>query len=371
MKKFVFFILCLEGAILSFNVSAVSALVPSVSKELLTPLFITAKIIWLYMLPYGVFALFYGPLIRVFEAKYVELICIILFSFSNLLAGLSKNIHTLFLARFLSGVFGASVIPLTLILISKEVDNKNRGKFIGLFFSITFISSLLGLFLSGVIYWRFIFLIPAFFGFVLSVFMHFCLPKFFTKSSVKINYLEIFKNKSILFLFIYIFFISMFYHAIQNWLSVYFFVKFGFKQFLISILITLTSLSGIFGEFIGGIFSDKFGRIPTINLGIFLMILSIFLLIFKLPFWILIVIMIIWGIGWTFNHAGVSTLITTLPEKFLNESASLNSSIRFISGGLGVTFGGLLMEKSFTFGFIFVGFGLLFLLFLTNILIKI
>ena len=371
MKKFVFFILCLEGAILSFNVSAVSALVPSISKDLSVPLFITAKIIWLYMLPYGVFALFYGPLIRIFEAKYIELICIILFSFSNLLAGLAKNIQALFLARFFAGVFGASVIPLALILISKGVDNKNRGKFIGLFFSVSFASSLLGLFLSGIIYWRFIFLIPAFFGFVLSIFMYLYLPKFFTKSSIGINYFDIFKNKSIFFLFLYIFFISMFYHAIQNWLSVYFTVKFGFRQFLISTLITLTSLSGIFGEFIGGIFSDKFGKVPTINLGIFLMILSIFLLIFKSPFWVLIIIMIMWGAGWTFNHAGVSTLITTLPEKFLNESASLNSSIRFISGGLGVSLGGLLMERSFTFGFLFIGLGLLCLLFLTNMLIKI
>ncbi len=367
MKKATFIILCLEGAILSFNVAACAALIPSISREFATPAFITGRIIWLYMLPYGVAALFYGPLVRAFDARKVELACMFLFSLANLLAALSRNIQELFISRFLMGMFGASVIPLALILIAGQINALNRGRSVGLFFSATFIASLLGLFLSGILPWRAIFLMPAIAGFISCVLIYFYLPSFKSDAAgLKVNYLSALRDKTIISLFTYIFLVSMFYHAVQQWLGVYFFVRHGFSQFLISMLITLTSLSGIFGEAIGGRLSDTFGRLKTVNLGIILMIMGVFVLLFKMPLLILAMVMIIWGTGWTFNHAGISTMLTDLPKEFLNEAASLNSSVRFISGGFGAVAGGLLMQKSFNLGFTFFGACLLCLLFLAR-----
>ncbi|MBU2101901.1 MAG: hypothetical protein KKF80_00745, partial [Candidatus Omnitrophica bacterium] len=51
------------------------------------------------------------------------------------------------------------------------------------------------------------------------------------------------------------------------------------------------------------------------------------------------------------NHAGISTILTDLPREFLNEAASLNSGVRFLSGGLGMFLGGIVMQKSFILGF--------------------
>lgn len=364
MKKTTFAILCLEGAVLSFNVAAVSALVPSIAQDFALSQFVVGKIIWLYMIPYGIAALFYGPLVRAWDAKKVELFCIFLFSLANLLAALSRNIYTLFAARLFMGIFGASVIPLALILIAKHIEPKNRGRLVGIFFSATFIASLLGLFLSGIIHWRLIFLIPAILGFILWVHIYFYLPSFKPEeSTVRINYLLAFKDRAIISVFIYIFFISLIYHGIQQWLGVYFSIRFGFEQFLISMLITLTSLSGVFGEVAGGWLSDSLGRLKTVDLGIILMILSVFLLMLRVPVAILALLMVVWGIGWTFNHAGLSTMLTDLPKDFLNEAASLNSGVRFLSGGLGAALGGMLMQKSFNLGFMVFGICLLSLLF--------
>ena len=363
MRKTSFVILCLEGATLSFNVAAAAALIPSISKEFATPPFVTGKIVWLYMLPYGVAALFYGPLVRIFNAKKIELACFLLFCLANLFAAVSKNITALFAARFLMGVFGASVIPLVLILIGKNTEAKNRGRLVGIFFSATFIASLLGLLLSGIIPWRLIFLIPAIFGFLLWIHMCIYLEEFKSEAEgFRINYLEAVKSKTVLSVFTYIFCISLCYHGIQQWLSVYFSSKFNFSQFLISVLITLTSLSGIIGEIVGGFGSDKWGRVKTINAGIILMCVCSLCLVLRLPLAVLAVIMIIWGLGWTLNHAGLSTLLTDLPKEFLNESASLNSSVRFISGGLGAGIGGILMNKSFELGYMIFGSGLILLL---------
>lgn len=357
MRKTTFIILCLEGALLSFNVAACAALIPSISQGLKASQFAVGNIIWVYMFPYGLAALVYGPLVRVFDAKKIELVCFFLFSLANLIAALSQNLYMLFAARFFMGLFGASVIPLVLILIANYSSGSNRGKLVGIFFSGTFVASLLGLFLSAWLSWRMIFLIPAVLGFILWIHIYFYLPSFKEIAvGFKFNYLALFKSGRAVSIFIYIFLISLFYHGIQQWLGVYFSIGYGLNQFLISMLITLASLSGVFGEALGGWFSDIVGRLKIVNLGILLMIISIFLLIIgKWPGIILGFIMFIWGFGWTFNHAGVSTLLTDLPKEFLNEAASLNSGVRFLAGGLGAVLGGLLMQKNLNLVFIIFG----------------
>lgn len=371
MKKLTFIILCLEGAVLSFNVAATAALIPSIAFEFGLSQFIVAKIIWLYMVPYGVAALFYGPLVRLVDAKRVEMVCILCFAAANLAAALSGSIYVLFAARFFMGLFGASVIPLGLILIARHIDDKKRGRFVGIFFSATFVASLSGLFLSGIIYWRLIYLIPAIAGIMLFFVILFYLPSFREDiTGFKMHYGAAFKDKKVLVIFTYIFLISLLYHGVQQWLGVYFSQELFFSQFLISMLITLTSFSGIFGEVVGGYLADTFGRLKTMNLGIIIMILSVFTLVFKMPVFVFAVIMVIWGMGWTLNHAGISTLLTDLPKKFLNEAASLNSSVRFISGGLGVALSGILMRKSFHMGFITLGMCLIILAVFTPRLLR-
>jgi predicted MFS family arabinose efflux permease len=356
VKKSTFLIFCLEGALLSFNVAATAALVPSIAKDFALSQFIVARIIWIYMLPYGIAALLYGPLVRVFDARRIELTCVFLFSCSNLLAWLSHNINMLFAARFLMGAFGASVIPLGIILIAEHFPADKRGKFIGLFFGATFCASLLGLFLSGIISWRMIYLIPAIAGFVLFVIMFFYLPSFKPQgSALSVNYLASLRNRKVLVVFTYIFIVSLLYHGIQQWLGVYFSRAFGLEQFAISMLITLSGLSSVFGEVLGGLLADFIGRVRTVNIGLILMALSALLLILKLPMILLVLLMIAWGFGWTFNHAGLSTMLADLPRDFLNEAASLNSSVRFIAGGIGVALAGWIMPRSFAFGFILFG----------------
>jgi predicted MFS family arabinose efflux permease len=177
--------------------------------------------------------------------------------------------------------------------------------------------------------------------------------------------LKAFKNEAVVLIFFYIFVISLIYHGIQQWLAVYFSTTLNLNQFTISSLITLTSLSGIFGEIFGGQLADSLGRQKVVSLGIIIMILSIFLMLFKLPLIILALVMVGWGLGWTFNHAGLATMLTDLPAELLNEAASLNSGVRFISGGIGVGISGLLMHKSFNLGFAVLG-SVLFVLFISG-----
>jgi predicted MFS family arabinose efflux permease len=324
------------------------------------------------MLPYGLAALLYGPLARAVDCKKILLYCVAVFALSNLVSGLAPHIHILFLARALAGIAGAAIIPLSLILIARTSSFAERGRKVGGFFSLTFISSLLGLFLSGIILWRWIFLLPAMGAGLVFLAMRRYFPAVSpAEKKVKFNYLRVLSDRTVLRLFIYIFFISFLYHGVRQWLGVYFSQNYAFEQFLISMLLTTISLSGILGESLGGVLADKVGRIKIINLGAGIMLFSLAALLFKNVLPGLFAVMFIWGLGWTFNHSAVSTLLTDLPRKHLYESASLNSSVRFLAGGLGAVFGGVLAQRSFNLEFIvFASGAAILLLFSRQLIIK-
>jgi predicted MFS family arabinose efflux permease len=338
-------------------------LIAPVARSLKADEFFAGRLVWLYMLPYGLSALLYGPLARTVESKKILFICLGLFSLANLVAGLACNIQTLLVGRVLAGAAGAAIIPLSLILIAKTSLPNQRGKRVGEFFSLTFISSLLGLFLSGVLPWRWLFLLPAVAAGLVCWGIYYYFPQQgINKERLKFNYFQVFKDKQVLRLFIYIFAVSFLYHGIRQWLGVYFFKVYCLGQFMLSMLLTSVSLSGVFGEFLGGRLADRLGRQKVINIGISLMIFALIALLFKNILFSLFVIMFIWGIGWTFNHAGVSTYLTDLPAKHLYESASLNSSVRFLAGGLGMVFGALLARRDFNLQFLVFSFCLVLLL---------
>jgi predicted MFS family arabinose efflux permease len=363
VRRVTFAILCLEAALLSFNVAATAAVIPSVAKEFALSQFAVAPAVWLYMLPYGVAALMYGPLVRRFDAKNVELVCVLLFSLSNALAACAPVLPVFLTARFLMGATGASVIPLGLILIAREVAPAQRGKMVGLFFAAMFAGSLLGLLLSGILPWRYMYGIPAVFGLLLWGHMIPYMPRFPpARSGGAFQYARAFAYARIRRLFIYIFLISVLYHGIQQWLGIYFSSRWGFSQFTVSMLMTLTSLSGIGGEIAGGFMADRLGRRRTVDYGLVVMVAATCLIIFDIPLWALAGGMLAWGLGWTCNHAGMSTVLTDLPKEFVHEAASLNSSVRFIAGGVGAAAAGMLMQRSFVIGFGVLGAGLLVLL---------
>ncbi|MFA5319646.1 MAG: MFS transporter [Candidatus Omnitrophota bacterium] len=360
MRSGLFVLLCAGGAVLSFNVAAAAALIPSIASEFTLSQFTAGKIIWLYMLPYGISALFYGPLIRSYGPKKIESACLFIFSLANLIAALCQSFDQLCMARLLAGISGASITPLAIIMVSRRAPREERGKYIGLFFSSTFVSSLAGLFLSGILPWRSIFLIPAIAGFALLAPVCLYLPEGSPgRERFRMGYFIVLKYKRVSGICVYIAVISFLYHGVQQWLGVYFSSALHLRQLEISFLMTLTGLSGIPGEALGGRFSDHAGRRSAANSGVLLMTAGLFILALYPGTVLLSVSMLIWGFGWAFNHAGVSTLLADLPPSVLNEAAGLNSSLRFLSGGAGVLAGDLLLRRSFIAGFLFFGTALL------------
>jgi len=129
---------------------------------------------------------------------------------------------------------------------------------------------------------------------------------------------------------------------------------------MISLFFIVAAVAGFSGQLIGGYLSDKKGRLFSCYLGIFMLALGIMLLAGKYPLSILALIISVISMGWTIGHNGVSTTLTDFPDKDRPIIASLNSSVRFISGGIGFYISSIFVKISF--GCTFFVLGLLILL---------
>jgi len=356
--------LCLQGCCIAFNVGSISAIVPAIAQDFGISDFVAGRINWAYMLPYGICALFYGPLTRLFHNKQINVATLSLFAVFSFLSGCAVGYRALFVFRFLVGVFAAATTPLVLIYLADQAAQERRGTFVGFFFSATFMATLLGLFLSGLISWRWMFFIPSLLALVAVLLTALFFPETQTQRyAAQSRYIEALRQPVIWRAFAYIFLVSLFYHGVRQWLGVYFARDLGWRQFWVSMALTLGSLAGVFGEALGGLSADKKGRLPTLKAGVLLMTGATGLFIFLRTAWAIPVLMLAWGFGWTINHAGMSTFLTDLDKPFMKEISSLNSSVRFVAGGLGVLIGGALFRQSFRLGFFvyMIFFGLLFL----------
>jgi predicted MFS family arabinose efflux permease len=363
--KRTFFFLASLAFILSFSVQATAALLPTLAEYFNQDPVTVGRLIWVYMLPYGLCALIWSPLSRKFSVKKILLFCLTFFSIAAFGVAISHNLLSAFLGRLGMGIFGSALIPLSLITIGKKCNSKQRPKHVGLFFSVGFGSGLLGVFLSGILSWRVIYGIPALLGIGALLFGLKYLDDLDFRGEFKVSYLATFKDRSALRLFSFIFILSFLYHSIQQWLGVFLAKEYNFSQFSVSLALTLSAMAAIFSESIGGFLSSRFGSSNIASLGLLSMVLFLVCsLIIGIPAAMFFLI-IFWGLGWAFNHVGLSSYLTGLPDKYLRDASSLNSSLRFVSGGIGTYFGGQLISRfGFSLHFAIVGIFILIIAFL-------
>ena len=123
----------------------------------------TAAIISAYTIPYGLFQLVYGPLgDRIGKLK-VMTVGISIFAIGTALCAFVPNLPLLILLRFLTGMFAAAVIPLSLAYIGDNFPYAERQTAIGRYLSALMLGQILSSSLGGIfgqfISWRDIFLL--------------------------------------------------------------------------------------------------------------------------------------------------------------------------------------------------------------------
>lgn len=341
---------------ISFNVAAIAAVIPVISIDLGLPDFQVSRIIPYYLMPYGIGALIYAPLTRFVTYRVVMVVSMVLFAVTCFVCGSVQSLEYFLIARILMGITAASAIPLGLMIIGELFEKDVRGRLVGVFFSCAFIASLAGIALSGIASWRWLFYVPAGFGIVLAAgFLIFSSDLLNRVHVGHINYLRVFRNIKIRNVFIFIFAISFLYHGVHKWYGIYLSRIYDLNQFEISVCFIVAALGGFVGQLLGGILSDKKGRLISCVVGIIGLSVGTMLLLGEYPVVVLAMILVVISMCWTVGHNGVSTVLTDFSDCDRPMIASLNSSVRFISGGIGFWVSSFFVEKSFGLTFFVIG----------------
>ncbi|MDP8213261.1 MAG: MFS transporter [Candidatus Zapsychrus exili] len=355
-KIVIYILICLGCINISFNAAAIAAVIPEISIDLKVSDFLAAKIIPYYIMSYGIGALIYAPITRYIRYRTVLVITIALFGVSTLACGFIGSLPKLLFARVIMGVTGASIIPLGLILIGQLFDKQIRGRLVGGFFACSFLSAIVGIVLSGIIHWRWLFFIPGIFS--LLVVLSFVL---FNSDLIKcvhkgeVNYFKAFSNTRIRDVFIFIAAISFLFHGVHKWFGIYLSRIYQMDKLSISMFFLFAGIGGFVGQIVGGYISDKKGRDTACYIGIVGLAIGIMLLLGVYNKIVLGIIFVLIAMSWTIGHNGISTILTDFSEENRPIIASLNSSVRFVAGAIGFFVSSFFVEKSFSITFFVIG----------------
>jgi len=356
--KLIVLLLCLGNITISFNTGAVAAAIPLIAESLGKPDWLVSKIVSFYMIPYGLGALMYAPLARYFTYRRILSLAMAVYALASLVSGLSYRVENIFMAQMVTGLVASSLTPLSLMMIGEFFDKEIRGRLVGTYFGCSFLASTIGMIFMGTVDWRWLFFIPAMLGLMTSLSLLLTKNDLLNRShQAPVNYFDAFTKKSIRDVFLLIFTLSFLYHGVHKWYGVYLSREYHLDKLAISFILILVAICGLLGQQIGGYLSDKRGRVVTGMMGTIVLATATMLLVGHYPTVVLVMVLAFIGMGWTISHNAISTILTDFPDEDRPIIASLNSSVRFVSGGIGFFVSSLFVEKNF--GLTFFGIGIL------------
>ncbi len=323
------------------------------------------------MISYGLGALLYAPLTRFLSYRLVMMAALMIYAAASLISGLSHSLNQLLIAQLMAGVTAASSTPLSLMLIGEFFDKQVRGRLVGIYFGCSFVASIVGMIFMGLAPWRYLFYIPAALGIFTCVSLIVINNDLMNRNhNASINYFKIFTDDSTRKVFLFIFMMSFLYHGVHKWYGIYLHQEYHLSKETISLFLIISALCGLLGQNIGGYLSDKKGRRITCLIGgLILAVGTISLSGHYVPY-VMPLLIGSMTIGWTINHNAISTILTDFPDENRPIMASLNSSVRFVSGGLGFSITSFFVSKSFSLTFLAIGLLLLGLSFAQKIFIS-
>lgn len=354
--KKIIFLTCLGNIAISFNTGAVAAAIPLIAADFQTTDFVVARIVPYYMIPYGLGALLYAPLTRFFAYRAILIAAMAVFAIFSLISGMSQSLTAIFAAQIAAGIAAASSTPLGLMMIGDFFEKNVRGRLVGTYFGCSFFAAVGGMIFMGTLHWRWLFFVPAILGALTAV----CWI-FFSNALVNqghkgsIDYLKALSKPHIRNVFLLIFAMSFLYHGVHKWYGVFLTREYGLDKGTISLILVIAALAGLTGQQIGGYLSDKKGRLTASYVGMGALAAGVVLLSVHFPIPLVVVIFALIAIGWTISHNSVSTVLTDFPDDDRPLIASLNSSVRFISGGLGFSASKFFVAQSFSLTFLGIG----------------
>ncbi len=373
-------ILGLAGFVVMADNWVVSPILPAIAKSLQVSPVRAGLLISAYMIPFGLFQLVFGPLADRYGKRPVITFSMIFFTVGTALCGLGLGLFDLALYRAITGVFAASVMPISLALIADVFPMEKRQQAIGTFMGISFLGQGLSMAVGGSIAyfvsWRGVFFTYA----ALSVISTLLLILAGSKAPSKKNpnslflkpYLNLVRNIRSLWVYVVVLLEGILIIGSFSYLGAYTEHLFSYNYFVIGMILTAFGAGAVITGRLVGKLAQRIGRLNTLTLGLASAVLAdgLLFLVTTQPVLLIIAIALL-GIGFMLAHSSLLTIATEFAQNARGTAMSLVAFGFMGGGGVGTAIGGrVITSTGYAPFYALYGFLLFALLFLARMVVR-
>lgn len=378
--KTILLILGLAGFIVMADNWVVSPILPAIAQSINQPVTSAGLLITSYMVPFGLFQLIFGPLADKFGKKQVLNFAILFFTFATALTSIGTSLTDLSLYRALTGIFAASVMPVSLALIADLVPMQERQSAIGTFMGISFLGQGLSMAIGGSIAfflnWRGVFITYAGLAAVVTVLFLTVgknIPSAKNPNSELLKpYLKLIGNRISSSLYLTVLIEGILIIGSFSYLGAYIAEEYKFNYLSIGLIMTAFGIAAVIGGRVSGKLAKNLGRKKVLLTGLTLATLADILLFSSGDVLaVLITAVALLGLGFMLAHSTLLTIATEFAAKARGAAMSLVAFCFMGGGGIGTALGGRLIKSiGFTNFFLVYGLALLILIVLAGLIVR-
>lgn len=347
--------------IIFFQLYMVAPLIPGLSSFFKVSEQAVGLIVPAFLIPYGIFTLFYGLLADKAGTKLIILVSFFLFAIFTASTAFSQSIPQLIVWRVLTGIGASGVIPISLAWIGQTYTYQERGRPLGFVFGAVAgggaFGASAGVFLESFIGWKLLFLGVGTIALLVWIILYLAYQKMSATPVVKqgLTLNMVFKGYKQLLTslrgrsaYFYVFLNGIFASGVYTWLALYFERNYSLNGWQIGLALLGYGIPGfVFGPFIGRL-ADKYGRSLLLPFGLFLGGLSASMLIFNIPLTIARVSVITLSLGFDLTQPLLAGIITQVGKERSGQAMSVMAFMLFVGFGSGSYFFGLAIKLGFT-----------------------
>jgi len=379
-KNSIVLLLGLAGFIVMADNWVVSPILPAIAGNLNVDIAKAGLLITAYMIPFGIFQIIFGPLADRYGKKQVIIFSIIMFSIATGLCALGSSLTNLAIYRGLTGIFAASVMPISLALIGDIFPMEERQQAIGTFMGISFLGQGLSMAIGGTIAyflnWRGVFIAYA----VLALIPTLLLISNYRKlpseqnpnSEILKPYFKLLSNSKSLFTYLIVLLEGIFIIGSFSYTGAFIAEIYHYNYFSIGMILTAFGITSVIGGRLSGKLSKKFGQKKVLSMGLLsAAIADMIIFYFGSNIYLLILGIALLGLGFILTHSTLLTRATGFAQKARGAAMSLVAFCFMGGGGVGTAIGGkIIVAYSLNSLFIIYGIALFAKLILSTLLIK-
>lgn len=348
-KNNIILLLGLAGFIVMADNWVVSPILPAIAQNLNIDIAKAGLLITSYMIPFGIFQIIFGPIADRYGKKQVITFSIIMFTVATGLCALGSSLTNLAIYRGLTGIFAASVMPISLALIGDIFPMEKRQQAIGTFMGISFLGQGLSMAIGGTIAyflnWRGVFIAYA----VLSLIPTILLISNYKKlpseknpnSEILKPYFRLLSNSNSLFTYFIVLLEGIFIVGSFSYIGSYIAKVYNFNYFSIGMILTAFGIMSVIGGRLSGKLANKLGQKKVLSLGLIsASIADIIIFSFGSSIYLLILGVALLGLGFILTHSTLLTRATGFAQKARGAAMSLVAFCFMGGGGVGTAIGG-------------------------------